>query len=468
MFRADDTIVAVSSAAGPAGRSIVRLSGPEAIALAAGVFEPPRSVDELPGFRALTGAVAPKAPVALTAPARLYLFRGPRSYTRQDVVELHVPGAVVADVVRAALLSAGARQAEPGEFTARAFFSGRLDLSSAEAVADIVDAEADAHLRSAVGMLDGALARLCRPAAEALAEALATAEASIDFADENLELCPPGELAGKIAAVGGELNAALGGAGSWQPASAEPKVAIAGAPNAGKSSLLNALSGVDRAIVSALAGTTRDVLSAPAKLPGGAEVMLLDAAGLAASTDPLVRDATNAARDAVAAAEVVLFVVDAALDDHRPDLSLFEEVAGLNRRAPVMVLANKIDLPADVEARVGRLRRGFRREVLPVSAATGDGLERLRRALAGALDGLSAPQPGRLLLHERQRRGIADAAAAARRAVDLLASAGQIADVAELLAVELRAGLHCLRELTGEVFTEDVLSAIFARFCVGK
>jgi tRNA modification GTPase len=115
-----------------------------------------------------------------------------------------------------------------------------------------------------------------------------------------------------------------------------------------------------------------------------------------------------------------------------------------------------------------RLRRGFGREILPVSAATGDGLEQLRRALAGALDGLSAPQPGRLLLHERQRRGIAGAAAAARRAVDLLASAGQVADVAELLAVELRAGLHCLRELTGEVFTEDVLSAIFARFCVGK
>lgn len=466
MFNTDDTIVAMSSAAGPAARSIVRLSGPEAIALGTRVFA--KCLDKLPGFAVAAGVVKVDSPHPLQAPARAYLFRAPRSYTRQDVVELHVPGEVVASVVQAALISAGARQAEPGEFTARAFFSGRLDLSAAEAVADVVDAEADAQLRSAVGVLDGALARLCRPAAEALTEALAITEASIDFADENLQLRPPGELAAKVARVADDLAAALAGAGPWQPATGEPKVAIAGRPNAGKSSLLNALSGVDRAIVSALSGTTRDVLSAPARLADGAEVMLLDAAGLDASPDPLARAAAAAARDAVSAADVVLYVIDAARDDHVADATLLTEVDQLARRAPVLVLANKIDLFADADGRAALLARRFGRQPLPVSAATGAGLAELRETLAGALESLSAPQPARMLLHARQRRGIEEAAAAARRGARLLLHADQVADVAEILAVELRAAMGGLGELTGEVVTEDVLSAIFSRFCVGK
>jgi len=466
MFGIEDTIVAVSSAAGAAARSIVRLSGPDASRLASTVFSGPLSGQG--GFRVVAGVVSLEKPRPAAAPARAYVFRAPRSYTRQDVVELHVPGQTLAFLACSALISAGARQAEPGEFTARAFLNGRLDLASAEAVADVVDAEADAELRSAVGMLGGALSKLCRPASEALAEVLATAEASIDFADENLELSSPDRLEQAITQVADDLDAALSRSHRWVPATSEPKVAIAGRPNAGKSTLLNALSGMDRAIVSALAGTTRDVLSAPAKLPSGREVLLLDAAGLAEPNSPLELAAHSAARDAVAAADGLLFVLDATEDDQGDDRALLEELSRLNRRAPVIVLANKIDLVCDLARRMDHFQRRLGQSLRPVSAVTGQGLGEIREDLAEALRDRSAPQPGQLLLHERQRRGIEGSAAAARRGAQLLSGAEQVIDVAEILAVELRAALRGLAELTGDVVAEDVLSAIFARFCVGK
>ena len=462
MFTVDDTIAAVSSAAGPAGRSIVRLSGPEALRLAGGVFSEPLA--HLGGFRAVVGVVSVPRPVPIVVPARVYLFRAPRSYTRQDVVELHVPGEVVAAVVCGALLEAGARPAEPGEFTARAFLTGRLDLARAEAVADIIDAEADAQVRSAAGVLAGTLSRLCGPAARELTEVLVLAEASIDFAEEDIELSSPGELSRRLRAVAGRLEAVVASAGRRPAATPLPRVVITGRPNAGKSSLLNALSGTDRAIVSALAGTTRDVLSAPARLAQRCEVLLLDAAGLDVTSDPLARAAHRAARDAVASADAVVFVVDAAGGDHEKDGALLEEVRQLNRRAPVVVAANKADLRPELAG----LRRQFGAELLVISALKGWGLEKLRSVLAGHLAGASAPQVGELLLHERQRERISAAASAARRAAGLLGPAKQVADVAELVAVELRTALECLRELTGEVVSEDVLAAIFSRFCIGK
>ncbi|MDY7009379.1 MAG: GTPase [Planctomycetota bacterium] len=484
MFYTNDTIAAVSSAAGAAARSIVRLSGQEAIRLAGGVFSEP--LDELSGFSSIAGTVAVNTPYPVSAPAIVYLFRSPRSYTRQDVAELHVPSEVVAAVVCAALIDSGARQAGAGEFTARAFFSGRLDLSAAEAVADIIDSAADAQLRSAVGVLDGALSRLCRPAAETLTEALALTEAAIDFADEDLPIVAADELASTVRKVADDLDGVLTTSGRWPADSSETRVAIAGRPNAGKSSLLNAVSGIDRAIISALAGTTRDVLTAPASLVENLRVTLMDAAGLEAiaeNLDPLTLATHSAARQAVASARAVLFVIDAASDDHDADERLLAEIIELNRRAPLMILANKIDLvdhnhpitddpfsrrrKGDEKNILTALRRLFDKEIFPVSALTGEGLDDLRKVLTEQLGVSASPQAGGLMLHDRQRRGISAAAAAARRSADLLATY-EATDVTELAAVELRSALSCLAELAGEVTDEDVLSAIFSRFCVGK
>jgi tRNA modification GTPase len=423
---------------------------------------------DVPGFRALTGTVRLQRPHPIQVPCRLYLFRAPRSYTRQDVVELHVPGEVPASVLAAGLLEGGARQAEAGEFTARAFFSGRLDLSAAQAVADVVEAEADAQLRAAVGVMEGAVARLCRTASEALTEVLATVEAGIDFADEDIPLAAPGELAGAAGQVARDIQAAAESSLPYLPPRALAHVAIAGRPNVGKSSLLNALSGSERVIVSAMAGTTRDVLSAPARLPGGGEVVLLDAAGMDASCDPLSRAAGAAARQAVAAADAVLFVLDATAVPRALDRQLLEEVVQLNPRAPLVALANKIDLAADPAGLLDQLRRQFQRDFLPTSATTGEGLEAARRTLEDRLADLAAPQSGKLLLHDRQRHALYQAAAAAERAAELLRQAADLDQQAEIVAVELRLALGQLGELVGQTASEEVLAAIFSRFCVGK
>jgi len=461
----EDTIAAISSAVGQSARGLVRLSGPEAVALAEQVFrcDGGRRVGDLTGHVRQAGQVLirPQGPLL---PAELYLFRSPRSYTGQDLVELHTIGAApLLTMLLERILWAGARLADPGEFTARAFFSGKVDLAQAEGVAATVASQSDAQLVAATRLLDGELSRRTRGIGEALTDVLALVTAEIDFADEPIEFISSAELVGRVAQVAGQVRELLGGSVAIERMEVLPRVMLVGGTNVGKSCLLNRLTGLDRAICSPLAGTTRDVLTASADL-ADCEALLLDAAGLDVTDDPLERAAHAAARDAVAVADAVAFVVDASADDHRGEAELLGEVRQLNARAPVVVVANKTDLRADLAG----LETRFGGEMLPVSALTGAGLEALRRRLGGHLADRAPPQGGRLLLHDRQRRQIALAAEATGRAADLLAPAGEVADVAELAAVELRAALDALKELTGDVVTEDILASIFARFCIGK
>ncbi|MFP3938430.1 MAG: tRNA modification GTPase, partial [Phycisphaerae bacterium] len=451
MFDTRDTIVAVSSPAGSAARGIVRLSGPTAAELADGLFEGAGELISTGGFRAVEGVVR-FADEPLELPARAQVFRGPHSYTRQDVVELHVPGsAAVTGALCAALTDAGARQAKPGEFTARAFFSGRLDLSQAQAVADVIDAADDAMLRCASVVLGGRVHRLCEAASSRLTEALATVEASIDLAEEDIRLESPPELSARLEELSGRLRRVAEEAADMPEPGELPEVVLAGRPNVGKSSLLNALCGARRAIVSALAGTTRDVLTATIAI-GHAAVELCDAAGFAAEGDDLSAAATSAARSAVARADVVLLVADISADVFAAERRLLEDVRAVNRRAPVMLVGNKADVAGNGAAsRLRRLSGDLDLPAVATSAVSGEGLDELRRRLSELLHLASAGGSEHMGLHERQKRCLLEAAAAVARAGEMLSDCGEISDVAELAAVELREALARLSEISGEV-----------------
>ena len=466
MFDTSDTIAAISSPAGPAGRAIVRATGPRALAVAQAIFTPAiGALADLGGFRSVAGQV--RGP-GLALPGRAYVFRAPRSYTRQDLVELHVPGEPLpAAMVLEAMLAAGARPAQPGEFTRRAFLHGRIDLSAAEAVADVIAAATDAQLRAANANAAGELGRLCRQWQVEATEALAETEASIDLAEEPLELLTPDQLAGRLADLAGRIDRALGQAVTITSAAETPRAALAGAPNVGKSSLLNALTGLDRAIVSATAGTTRDVLSAPMWLEGmGQEILLLDLAGLAAPAGAMARAADAAARAALACCDALLLVVDAT----RPELEPVQAVRANRPDAAAAVLVSKIDrltVPAAARLMADLAQRTPLR-LLATSTITGAGLTEVR-ALLGEMLGLHAQRssPG-CALHERQRAALAAAGAALARAAELAGPLAAVADRAEILAVELRTALAALGTICGDVVTEELLGRIFERFCAGK
>ncbi|NLF31714.1 MAG: GTP-binding protein [Planctomycetes bacterium] len=366
-------------------------------------------------------------------------------------------------MVLGALLARGARAAAPGEFTQRAFLSGRIDLSAAEAVADLIAATTDAQLRMARANASGALARLCRAWTEPIAAALADVEASIDMAAEQLDLTAPAALADDLAVLAARMEKAAAEAARPTAPEQIPTVALAGRPNAGKSSLLNALTGLDRAIVSATAGTTRDVLAAPMRL-GRGECLLMDLAGLMTDAAGIDREAGAAAGEALAAADLVLWVVDIAGQDPPP-----ARAAGRSGGSDLLVAA-KADLldAAAVDARRRGLEARTGLEALAVSAVSGEGLDALRDRLERRLQSLPGRPQSPYAMHDAQRRAVGEAAGALERAAALLRPLEHLSDRAEWVAVELRAALAALGMLTGEAVGEAILARIFSRFCIGK
>ncbi len=414
----EDTIVALSSPPGPGLRAVVRLSGPRAAAIGA----------------ARPGAVA---------------FRGPRTYTREDVVEIHLPGSPpLVDLLLRDLVEAGARPARPGEFTLRAFLNGRLDLAQAEAVERIVSAEDAEERRAALGQLEGAFSRRLAGIEGAVLDLGADAEAAIDFTDQDIEILSPGEARRRAEAIGADLRALVAETAAARVSDERPTAALLGRSNAGKSALFNALTGSD-ALVTEVAGTTRDVLAA--ELDAGVRVRLLDTAGLQEASG-VDAEAARRAREAARSADVVLFVVDAT--DWEAALPLEP------RGRPAILVVNKCDLAPGREVG-GRFRL---REVVCTSARTGEGLGELKKALAGMLGGGEAGGAGaRFRVNLRQRALLREAEAALDRAAGTAPGLGM-----EFVALDLRAALDALGGITGRSVGEDLLARIFSRFCLGK
>lgn len=448
MFSTDDTIVAIATPHGRGGIGVVRLSGPAALAIAL----------DLTGRADLAPRHATLARVgqgALHDQAIVTYFPAPASYTGDEVVEISAHGSPV--LLRAIVhdcMQAGARMAEPGEFTLRSYLHGRRDLVQAEAVGDLIDAVTPLQVRAAFDQMDGTLTREIGVIEEALFDMSARLEASLDFHDEGYHFVDPERLAGELVEVTARISAVLRHAERGRLVREGARVAILGRPNAGKSTLFNALAGVDRAIVTDIPGTTRDLVTELIDIEG-VPITLVDTAGLREGpTDAVEGQGMARARAAASAADLVIVVLDQAHPLHAEDRAVLDDTA-VRRR---LLVASKSDLG---EA-WGPGELGF--DVLRVSAPSGAGLDALRLALVSAL---SNDQPGRdtpaitnlrhigLLEQAREALGRAERAAASRSPEEFVA-----ADVSEARGA--------LEEITGKRTADDTLQAIFSRFCIGK
>ncbi len=446
-MRADDTIFALASAPGRAGVAVLRLSGPAAgaaLRALAGTIPPPR-VARRARFRDPAGGEAIDDGLALFFPA-------PRSFTGEEVAELHVHGgrAVVAALVEALARLPGLRLAEPGEFTRRAFENGNLDLTAAEGVADLVAAETSAQRRQALRQLAGELGRLYEGWRERLLRALAHVEAEIDFPEEGLPSEIWASVRAEAQALRRDIAAHLADDRRGERLREGVSVAIIGPPNAGKSSLMNALARRDVAITAATAGTTRDVIEVALDLEGY-PVVLADTAGLREAVDAIEEEGVRRARARAAAADFRVVVVDAT----RP-----QEAQALGRLAAgdALVVANKIDLAPVDEARwADALGAG---PALRLSLVTGQGVADLLARLAAEMKTRLDPAGAPVITRARHRAALVDAAAALDRFA--------IATLPELAAEDLRAATRALGRITGRVDVEDMLDIIFREFCIGK
>lgn len=428
-----ETIFAVASGAGRAAIAVVRASGPGCgVALAA-------LCGGLPAARRASLRTLRDGAGAVLDRALVLWLPGPGSFTGEDSLELHVHGGrAVLEAVAGALVALGLRPAEPGEFTRRAFLNGRMDLLEAEAVADLIDAETTAQRSQALRQMEGGLGAVLAGWCGRLVRVLAQQEALIDFPDEDLPAEVEAELVAAVAGLAGEMRRHLDDNRRGERLREGLTIAVVGPPNAGKSTLINALSERDVAIVADLPGTTRDVLEARMEI-AGAPVTLLDTAGLRESDDPVEAEGVRRARLRAAAADLM---VVAEAPGEMP-------LAGLPAHGRVLLVGTKADL--------GQAAAGVD---VAVSARTGAGMAALREALAAHVRALTQAEGPPPLTRARHRAALEEAAASLDRALE--------APHPELRGEDLRLALRALGRLTGQVGVEDILDSVFRQFCIGK
>jgi tRNA modification GTPase len=456
----NDTIVAAATPPGRGGIGIVRISGPAVPAIARAML------GQLPEPRyALNARFLDGAGAAIDEGLALF-FAAPQSYTGEDVLELHGHGgAVPIEALVARAVELGARRARPGEFTQRAYLNDKLDLAQAEAVADLIDAGSEAAARAALRSLQGEFSAHVRALDESLSQLRAHVEATIDFPTDEIDFLADTALLDRLAAVRAQCASLRAVAQQGRLLTEGLTVVIAGAPNAGKSTLMNALAGHDAAIVSETPGTTRDVLRERIQLEG-VPVLLLDTAGLRRTTDAIETEGMRRARAAMAQADRVLFLVDAAADPGAE--SFAAERAQLPSGVPVTLVYNKVDLRAGGAA-TGNASTGGAGESsaaearLELSALKGTGLDALRAHLLEAA-GFRREDSGTLSARRRHLEALAATAAF----LDVADHQCHNARAAELVAEELRNAQRALGEITGEGTADELLGRIFATFCIGK
>ncbi|MBN3961202.1 tRNA uridine-5-carboxymethylaminomethyl(34) synthesis GTPase MnmE [Nostoc sp. NMS8] len=461
LFATTGTIAAIATAVVPQQGSvgIVRVSGSQAMALAQSLFHAPgRQVWE--SHRILYGYIRHPQTQQLVDEALLLIMKAPRSYTREDVVEFHCHGGIMAvQQVLQLCLENGARLAQPGEFTLRAFLNGRLDLTQAEGIADLVGAKSPQAAQSALAGLQGKLAHPIRQLRANCLDILAEIEARIDF-EEDLPPLDHKFIISEIDKIAAEITRLLETKDKGELLRTGLKVAIVGRPNVGKSSLLNAWSRSDRAIVTDLPGTTRDVVESQLVV-GGIPVQVLDTAGIRETTDQVEKIGVERSHRAANAADLVLLTIDASAGWTEGDREIYEKV----QHRPLIVVINKIDLLQEEDRKNIQSKIQVAKSTIVTAAAQNQGIDALEIAI------LEIVQSGKvqaadmdLAINQRQAAALTQAKISLEQVQATIAQQFPL----DFWTIDLRGAIQALGEITGEEVTESVLERIFSKFCIGK
>ena len=454
----DDTIAAIATPVGEGGLAVIRLSGPQALRIAEKCFVPA-------GKAALKPSAAPTHTIHYGKIVRgggtvdevlVAILRAPHTFTREDVVEITCHGGILpAKAVLDAVLASGARLAEPGEFTRRAFLNGRLDLAQAEAVADLIHSRTELALRAANEQLAGKLSQRINQLRDGMVQTLAHVEAHIDFPDEDIAPDTRDQLLARLERGVALMDELLRTANEGQILRRGIRAAIIGRPNAGKSSLLNQLLGHDRAIVSPIPGTTRDTIEETANIRG-LPVVFIDTAGLREARDEIEIEGVRRSRQTLEKAELVLHVFDASEPFTTADANYLAEFKGKKR----ILIRNKTDLPAKLQ-----LPPTVTGPVVDMCCLTGHGIESLKDAIKELVwSGEIKAEMLEVMINSRHQDALNRARAATRRTIDALRAGATL----ELVAMDLRIAVNAVGEIVGKTATEDLLDMIFSQFCIGK
>lgn len=458
----DDTIAAISTPIGEGGIGIVRLSGRDSFKIAEKIFRPAKT--KTPDHRLQTHTIhyghIINTDGDLIDEVLVSFMKAPATYTREDIVEINCHGGIVPlRNVLELCLKEGARLAEPGEFTKRAFLNGRIDLTQAEAVIDIIRARTDRSLKTAMDQLRGGLSSKLNLIREGLINLIALIEAHIDFPEEEIDIPSKERIEDIVKGLLDEIEDLLKSSEAGKILREGISTAIIGRPNVGKSSLLNALLMEDRAIVTDVPGTTRDIIEEVVSIDG-IPLKIVDTAGIREVKDLVEEEGVKRSLRALDSADLVLLVIDSSQDLKEEDRTLLEKV---DTRLGIIVL-NKIDLPMRIEEDYLRKIIG-KKPLVKISATRMKGIEELRKALSTLIfNGKTVPQEGAIVTKLRHKKALLDAKEDLKNFWDSLLRG----ESSEFLALDLREALDHIGEIVGTVTAEDILNRIFSEFCIGK